>query len=153
MYRLLCVCTVVYFVQHRVNLWMFMLKLQSCAPRVRLVLQGKKSSGLTSGSLFPGPASGEEASIPAQFSSCHGSLAWEHGDCGQLLMCLLLPDCLQINIDVCYSNSTFSTKQTSTLMLHRYDLVEDLMRPATEEDGRAIMFLLVCDHFPVLLAK
>lgn len=62
----------------------------------------KKLSRLTFGPLFPDPGSGEEVSVPAQFSH-RGSSAWEHGDFGQPLMSLLLPDCLQMTAEVLHS--------------------------------------------------
>ncbi len=56
---------------------------------------------------------GEEASVPAQFSQ-RGSSAWEHGDRGQPLMSLLLPDCLQMATEVWFNTLlVFAVKQTS----------------------------------------
>lgn len=64
--NLICFVHVYYFVSARYKS-LALFKLRSHTPRVRLVPQGEESSGLTSGFLFPGPASGEEASVLAQF--------------------------------------------------------------------------------------
>lgn len=71
---------------------------QSSIYWVRLVPQGEKLRRLTSGPLFPGPGSGEVANVLAQFSH-HGTLVWEHRDCGPPIGSRLPTNC--------YTNSVF----------------------------------------------